>query len=294
MTAPRQVLKGTTYLVTRRCAQRQFLLKPSEKTNAIFKYVLAVAARRYHIQVHAYCVLSNHFHLVVTDPDARLPAFAQLLAALVARAVNASWSRWEAFWAPASYSAVRLEGPEAVVEKAAYTLANPVAAHLVRHGREWPGLWSDPKDVGTRTETVERPREFFDPNGSMPERETLELVAPKGFGSAEEFRRKLRARLGELEEKAAREGRGFLGVGRVLAQWHTDRPGGREPRRNPKPREASVDRWKRVEATLRRAAFENAYRQALERFKQGARNVVFPRGTYLLRVHLRVRCVADG
>ena len=107
MTAPRQVLKGSTYLVTRRCSQRQFLLKPSEITNAIFKYVLAVAARRYHIQVHAYCVLSNHFHLVVTDPGARLPAFAQMLASLVARAMNASWGRWESFWAPSSYSAVR-------------------------------------------------------------------------------------------------------------------------------------------------------------------------------------------
>ncbi len=39
MTPPRQVLPGTTYLVTRRCAQREFLLKPSERTTAIFKYV---------------------------------------------------------------------------------------------------------------------------------------------------------------------------------------------------------------------------------------------------------------
>jgi REP element-mobilizing transposase RayT len=43
--------------------------------------------------VHAWCVLSNHYHLVVTDPDARLPAFMQYLDSLVARAMNASlWS----------------------------------------------------------------------------------------------------------------------------------------------------------------------------------------------------------
>ncbi len=46
MTAPRQVLRGTTYLVTRRCAQRQFLLKPSKTTNEVFLYVLAVAVDR--------------------------------------------------------------------------------------------------------------------------------------------------------------------------------------------------------------------------------------------------------
>ena len=67
MTAPRQILPGTTYLVTRRCFQRQLLLKPSASTSAIFSYVLALAAARYGVQVHAYCVLSNHFHLVVTD-----------------------------------------------------------------------------------------------------------------------------------------------------------------------------------------------------------------------------------
>lgn len=47
MTPPRQVLPGTVYLVTRRCAQREFLLKPTDITTGIVKYVLAVAAKRY-------------------------------------------------------------------------------------------------------------------------------------------------------------------------------------------------------------------------------------------------------
>ncbi|ABS26525.1 protein of unknown function DUF1568 [Anaeromyxobacter sp. Fw109-5] len=116
MTAPRQVLPGTTYLVTRRCAQRQFLLRPSAVVNEVFLYVLAVAAERFGVLVHAFCVLSNHFHLVVTDPDAQLPAFEQYLDSLVARALNASLGRWEAFWAPSSYSAVALVSPEDVLD----------------------------------------------------------------------------------------------------------------------------------------------------------------------------------
>ena len=114
MTAPRQVLPGITYLVTRRCSQRQFLLRPSRASNQIFLYLLALAAARYRIRVHAFCVLSNHFHMIVTDPDAHLPAFHQFLDALVARAVNASLGRWEAFWAPNSYSAVRLLSPRTI------------------------------------------------------------------------------------------------------------------------------------------------------------------------------------
>ena len=52
MTAPRQVLPGATYLVTRRCVQRQFLLRPSRQTNQTFLYVLALAAARYRVDTH--------------------------------------------------------------------------------------------------------------------------------------------------------------------------------------------------------------------------------------------------
>ena len=131
MTAPRRILPGATYLVTRRCSQRQLLLRPSKLTNQLVGYLLAVAARRYGVQIHAFCVMSNHLHLVLTDPAARLPAFSQYFASLVARSVNAALGRWESFWAPASYSAVSLQTPTDVIEKAAYVLANPVAAGLV-------------------------------------------------------------------------------------------------------------------------------------------------------------------
>lgn len=60
VTAPRQILPGTTYMVTRRCSERRFFLRPSALTTAIFRYLLAVAASRYNVLVHAYCVMSNH------------------------------------------------------------------------------------------------------------------------------------------------------------------------------------------------------------------------------------------
>ncbi len=219
MTAPRQVLPGTTYLVTRRCAHRHFLLKPSKTTNEIFLYVLAIAARRFDIEVHAFCVLSNHFHLVVTDPDARLPAFHQFLDALIARALNASLGRWEAFWAPNSYSAVTLVAPSDIVDKAAYVLANPVAAGLVRTGRLWPGLWSAPERIGAEALEVRRPKHFFDPNGCLPEQASLQLTPPPGFASAGDFVQQLTAALADREALAARNVRhGFIGSARVLAQ----------------------------------------------------------------------------
>jgi len=298
MTAPRQVLPGSSYLITRRSAQRQLLLKPSPVVNALFRFVLAVAAARYGILVHAYCVMSNHFHLVVTDARAQLPAFEQFLDSLVARALNAVYGRWEHFWAPGSYSAVRLETPEDIVEKVVYTLANPVTAGLVARGHDWPGFWSAPERMGGKAEVVRRPDFFFKPDGTMPEEAHLQVVIPPGFTSAEEVRKRVVSALEESELRVNRERRqkgwSFLGVRRVLAQKHTDRPRGGEPRRGLNPRVAARDKWRRIEALGRLASFLTAYREALGRLRCGVRDVVFPAGTYHLRVGFGVSCASAG
>jgi putative transposase len=294
MTAPRQVLPGTTYLVTRRCAQRQFLLRPSKTTNDVFVYLLAVAAQRFAIRVHAFCVLSNHFHLVVTDTAARLPAFHQFLDALVARALNASLGRWEAFWAPNSYSAVTLASPDDVVDKAAYVLANPVAAGLVPSGRLWPGLWSAPERVGGIAFEISRPKHFFDTKGSLPEKVTLQLDPPPGFTS-DEFREQLMTALEQREQHAVKEvgPNCFLGASHVVSQKPTDCPRSGEPRRNLNPRVAARDKWKRIEMLGRLVNFLRAYREAWAARRKGSR-AIFPNGTYLLRVLHRVPCASAG
>jgi len=290
MTAPRQVLPGTTYLVTHRCAHRQFLLKPSRTTNEVFLYVLALAARRYGVKVHAYCVLSNHYHLIVTDPGARLPAFQQLLGALVARALNASWGRWEGFWARCSFSAVSLATPSDILDKAAYVLANPVAARLVRSARQWPGLWSSPEVIGGAELKVHRPKHFFDPDGQLEDSLGLELSTPPGFKSEGEFRELLVTALTKRESEAAQAASGFLGVSRVLAQRPTDQPKSREPRRSVSPRIAARDRWKRIEAINRLQAFVVAYRRALAAWRKGKAEALFPAGTYLMRIAYGAAC----
>ncbi|HZZ83765.1 MAG TPA: hypothetical protein VFE30_04455 [Anaeromyxobacteraceae bacterium] len=293
MTAPRQVLPDTTYLLTRRCSERRFFLRPSRTTNAIFLYVLALAARMFRVRVHAFCVLSNHYHLVLTDPDGHLPAFMQYLDSLVARAMNASLGRWEGFWsADGSYSAVTQGDAGDIVRKIAYTLANPSSAGLVRSGREWPGIWSAPEQLASATLTAPRPDIFFSP--AMPESASLELALPPGFSSAEELQRLVTTAMAELEEEHRNQApkRGFLGRARVLAQRPFSRPALDEPRRKLNPRIAARDKWKRIEAIERLRAFLEAYRLALAELRSGVRDALFPAGTYQLRLEHNVRCAA--
>jgi putative transposase len=300
MTAPRQVLPGTTYLLTRRCTLRQFLLRPSKATSELFGFLLAVAAIRYRVRVHAFCVMSNHLHPVVTDPDARLPAFGQYLDSLVGRSMNAILGRDDYFWDSSRLSAVALQSPSDVVDKIAYLLANPVAAGLVRRGSQWPGLWSAPDQVGGAALEFKRPMRFFRKKGAtaLPERASLELVVPPGFDTREQFRREVSDALQVREEEAAARvaaaGHGFLGVQRVLAQRPFARPSRLEPHRGLNPRIACRDRLGRIEALGRLVQFLQSYQQAIKRWRDGVRTVVFPAGTYLMRVLHGAACAAPG
>ncbi|MEO8901637.1 MAG: hypothetical protein ABI627_08930, partial [Polyangiaceae bacterium] len=132
VTAPRQIMNGQRYLITRRCTQRQFLLRPSRLTNQIILYCLGLAAEHTGIQRHAACFLSNHWHGVVSDPGGRLPEFLERFHRLVAKAQNASLGRWENFWSSDHTSAVLLISDQDVLDKMVYTLTNPTVAGLVR------------------------------------------------------------------------------------------------------------------------------------------------------------------
>ena len=62
MTWPRRIVPGTTYLLTRRCTQRRFMLVPRGIVPKLFGYCVALAAERHGIQVHAVTCMSNHYH----------------------------------------------------------------------------------------------------------------------------------------------------------------------------------------------------------------------------------------
>ncbi len=294
MTAPRQVLPGTTSLVTSRTAERRFFLRPSEKTNALVGYLLAVLSDRYGILLHVACVLSNHLHLVLTDPGARLPEFMRDFGSLLGRAINASLGHWDSIHERDSYSAVALETPDDVVAKMAYVLANPVAAGLVRRGREWPGFWSDPRLIGGEGVVFKRPEGFFREDGPMPPEAVLRFHPPPDRAGDPGFVAELLRELERTEDRDAAEigkaRRSFLGVAKVRAQKWYARPAHGERRRGLSPTVACRNKWKRIEALRSLKKFRAAYRIALAAWRKGNRMVEFPAGTWLMRVLHAARC----
>jgi len=74
MSVPRRIVPGRVYMVTRRCTQRQFLLRPDRETTNAFIYCLAVAAQRTERDVLAFLAHSNHHHTIVVDTRGRCPS----------------------------------------------------------------------------------------------------------------------------------------------------------------------------------------------------------------------------
>lgn len=290
MARPRRVLPGRTYLLTRRCSERRFFLKPSPIVEHIYTYILAVAALRFGVLLHAAVVMSNHHHIVLTDVHGNLPRFCHLMHSLIARMLNLSYDRCENFWGPGSYSAVLLAEPDDVLDKMAYVLANPVAAGLVERGTEWPGFITTPKMLlGKRSQgiVVKRPGGFFIDETEMPEMVELTFCCPpsvEAVMSKEEAAERLQRRREAKEEAARRRakdmGVSFLGKDGIRAQDPFDCPDTQEPRFQLSPNLACRDMWKRIELLQESSDWHNEYDECRWRFKMGEREVEFPRGTW--------------
>lgn len=273
-------------MITRRCTQRQFLLRPDEVTNETFLYCLAEAANRHGIVVLLPSAMSNHHHTVIFDPYGTYVEFMEHFHKMLAKAQNAHRGRGENLWSTEPPCAVQLVERADVLDKLVYAATNPVKAGLVDRVHHWPGVNGLSALLNRRAIIVRRPRQFFRVDGAMPESVTLELTIPTELGDADRFLAELRARIGaeeeRLTEKRRREGRGVIGRRGILRQDWRASPTSCAPRSGLRPRIAAKSVWARVEALQRSKAFLVAYRVARAALVAG-KVVPFPNGTYWLR-----------
>ena len=196
-------------MITRRCTQRQFLMRPDRETNNAFIYCLAVAAHRYGIRVLFTAAMSNHHHTGIEDPEGNYPAFLEYFHKLFAKCQNALRGRWENFWSSEQTSVVRLVDPTDILDKTVYALANAVKDGLVEKAHHWPGASSLESLVHRKPLVASRPNHFFREDGPMPDIVSLNLSRPQGFKDLTDsaFAALVLDRVRAVEETAAASGR---------------------------------------------------------------------------------------
>ena len=135
----RYFVAGQALHVIQRGNNRQAIFfAPSDY--ALYRAWLIEAARKYGCAVHAYVLMTNHVHLLVT-PERResLPRMMQSLGRRYVRHVNGAYRRTGTLW-EGRYRAAPIDSEEYFLGCCRYIELNPVRARMAGHPRDYP--WS--------------------------------------------------------------------------------------------------------------------------------------------------------
>lgn len=291
----RPAFKRINIFVTRGVRGRQFRLRPCKQTNEIVGYTLAVLATRYKIEISSVCVMSDHWHLTVHDANGEVSNFTRDAHHFITKQINAAFADTGSMWDSRQTNHVYPELPTDLLERIAYTMANPVKAGLVKLGKSWPGIrkcWPDPPTWFTR------PAVYFDSESDSddwPECAELVLHRPRGFEELPDNELAIRVRgavehaEGEARRAVEKSGRGFCGRSEVLKQSRNQCATSERPSRRVIPEVACRDRELRIARLLERKRWRAVYAERLSRWRNGERDVLFPPGTFKMRVVHNVR-----
>jgi putative transposase len=103
-----------------------------------FLRLLGLMPARFGWTFHAFCLMTNHYHLVVDSTRERLSLGLHTVNGLYAQGFNGKYERWghvfgDRFWS-------RSLQEDDLERTCTYVMENPVRAGLCKHARDWP--WS--------------------------------------------------------------------------------------------------------------------------------------------------------
>ena len=129
---------GALYHVTARGDGQEDIYR-ANGDRQMFLEVLAGVARRFNWTLHAFCLMTNHYHLLVETPDANLSKGMRELNGVYTQRFNRTYDRVGHVF-QGRYKAILVQKETYLLELARYVVLNPVRARMVRAPGDWP--WS--------------------------------------------------------------------------------------------------------------------------------------------------------
>lgn len=111
--------------------QSQALYNPTDR--------LVESRGRFNWALHAYCLMTNHYHLLVETPDGNLAKGMRELNGLYTQGFNRVYGRTGHVF-QGRYNAILVQKEAYLLEVARYIVLNPVRARMVRSAGDYP--WS--------------------------------------------------------------------------------------------------------------------------------------------------------
>ena len=131
-------LAGALYHVTSRGDGREDIYLTDDDRVA-WLVTLAQVCERFNWVCHAYCQMTNHYHLVVETPDANLSKGMRQLNGVYTQLFNRRHQRVGHVF-QGRFKAILVEKDHYLLELARYVVLNPLRARMVRQLDNWP--WS--------------------------------------------------------------------------------------------------------------------------------------------------------
>jgi len=129
---------GGVYHVTSRGNARQRIYTTAADRQA-FLAILASVVSRSHWLCHAYCLMDNHYHLLIETPDGHLSRGMRQLNGIYTQWYNRIHHRVGHLF-QGRYRAIVVDKESHLLELCRYVVLNPVRAKKTRQAGQWP--WS--------------------------------------------------------------------------------------------------------------------------------------------------------
>ncbi len=129
---------GAVYHVTSRGDRREPIYRDDEDRHAQLA-VLAQAMERFDAQVLAYCLMGNHYHLVLHTRQANLSRLMRHVNGVYTQAFNRQHGLVGHLF-QGRFKAILVDRDAYLLALCRYVERNPVAAHMVQAAADWP--WS--------------------------------------------------------------------------------------------------------------------------------------------------------
>jgi putative transposase len=129
---------GALYHVTSRGNDRKTIFK-NDSDRELFLDTLAHVNERFHWICHAYCLMNNHYHLVIETPDGNLSKGMRQLNGVYTQAYNKRHHRVGHLF-QGRFKGILVQKDSHFLEVCRYVILNPLRAKAISHPRQFK--WS--------------------------------------------------------------------------------------------------------------------------------------------------------
>ncbi len=138
---------GAHYHITARGNEQKDIFKSRRDREKFLSY-LESSVTRYGAEIHAYCLMNNHYHLLMETPDGNLPEIMRHINGAYTNYHNTKCKRAGHLF-QGRYKAVLIEADEYLMQLSRYIHLNPVRAGMTAKPEDHP--WSSYLDyIGKR------------------------------------------------------------------------------------------------------------------------------------------------